>query len=169
MNSYGWLIVILAAMVGVLGTALLSLRFRVVRLERRLCALMAGSDDLDLEAALKEHMQRVEDVTFAVAQLAAHTRSLGGIVQSAVQHVGVVRYNPFLETGGDLSFAIALADGAGNGLLLNSLHARAGSRVYAKPLVGWHSRYPLSDEETEALNRARSGNKGNGGAPPATP
>ncbi len=74
---------------------------------------------------------------------------------SALQHVGLVRFNPFSDTGGDLSFALALADADGRGVVLCNLHGRGESRLYAKPLQAWGSPYPLSDEEVQAVTLAR--------------
>ncbi len=75
--------------------------------------------------------------------------------RSHIQHVGLLRYNPFSHTGGDQSFVLALADHDGNGAIVNSLHAREGTRVYAKPLTGWESVYTLTDDELEAIAKAR--------------
>ena len=61
---------------------------------------------------------------------------LEGAQRRAFQRVGLVRYNPFEETGGNQSFALALLDAAGDGWVLSSLHARSGTRVYAKAIKG---------------------------------
>jgi hypothetical protein len=74
-----------------------------------------------------------------------------------LQRVGLVRFNPFGDTGGDQSFAIALTDAAGNGFVISSLHRRTESKVYAKPLQAWQSSYTLSDEEKQAIHIAREG------------
>jgi len=74
---------------------------------------------------------------------------------SHLQHLSLLRYNPFSHTGGDQSFLLVLADADGNGAVINSLHARDGTRVYAKPLAAWESVYSLTDEEREAITRAR--------------
>jgi hypothetical protein len=71
-----------------------------------------------------------------------------------LQRVGLVRYNPFEETGGNQSFALALLDAKGDGIVVSSLHARAGTRVYAKTVAGGQSEAALSDEESEAVRQA---------------
>jgi hypothetical protein len=68
--------------------------------------------------------------------------------------VGPVRFNPFEDTGGNQSFALALLDGNGDGFVVSSLHARAGTRVYAKSVARGASDAALSDEEGEALRQA---------------
>jgi hypothetical protein len=74
---------------------------------------------------------------------------------SALQHVGVVRFNPYHDTGGDYSFAVALLDAAGAGVVISGLYHRDRCRVYAKPVSGWDSSYKLTDEEKDAIDRAR--------------
>ncbi len=75
----------------------------------------------------------------------------------SLQHVGVVRFNPYHDTGGDYSFAVALLDAAGAGVLLTGLYHRDRCRVYAKPVRAWDSPYTLTDEEREAIDQARGG------------
>ncbi len=76
----------------------------------------------------------------------------------AIQKVEVLRFNPFKETGGDLSFAIALLDAQNNGVVISSLHGREGTRVYAKPIEDGKSKYNLSDEEEEVLKKVITNN-----------
>ena len=59
-----------------------------------------------------------------------------------------MRYNPFEETGGNQSFALALLDAKGDGWVLSSLHARPGTRVYAKAIGGGSIGRGLSEEES---------------------
>ena len=61
----------------------------------------------------------------------------------------------FHDTGGDYSFAVALLDAQGGGVLITGLYHRDRCRVYAKPVQGWESSYKLSDEEREAIDKAR--------------
>jgi hypothetical protein len=75
-------------------------------------------------------------------------------LRTALGHVGLVRYNPFEDTGGQLSFALAILDGAGNGFVVNSLHARGGTRVYAKAISAGRAESTLSDEESAAVRQA---------------
>jgi Protein of unknown function (DUF4446) len=78
----------------------------------------------------------------------------------ALQQVGLVRYQAYHDVGGDHSFALALLDSAGSGVVINSLYHRDRCRVYAKPVHGWQSAITLTDEEKEAIERARTGEDG---------
>ena len=81
-------------------------------------------------------------------------RDLQARMSKCVQKVGVVRYNPFDEVGGNLCYAIALLDASDNGVVLNGIHSRTGSFTYAKPIELGVSEYILSTEEQQALDLA---------------
>jgi len=113
--------------------------------------LMTGTSGGNLETILNDHISRVRETAArieAVEQLAQRLEKSGYF---SLQHLGIVRFNPFQDTGGDQSFAIALVDGHGNGTVLSSLHARDVTRVYAKPLQKWESTHSLTDEEKQAI------------------
>ncbi len=87
-------------------------------------------------------------------KLGAEVAALIGESRYSLQRVGLVRFNPFADTGGDQSFAVAVLDRLGNGFVFSSLHGRSGTRFYAKPLRNGQSSYQLSDEEAEAVKSA---------------
>src|SRR5262249_50219519 len=86
--------------------------------------------------------------------VAARTVVLERDLQTSFGRIGLVRFNPFEDTGGNQSFALAMLDGRGDGFVVSSLHARAGTRVYAKALAAGSSEAALSDGESEALGIA---------------
>lgn len=76
--------------------------------------------------------------------------------QSHIQKIGLVRFNPFKDTGGDQSFILALVDGQDTGVVISSLHTRTGTRWYAKGVVhGKGVEYDLSEDEQKALKGAK--------------
>lgn len=74
--------------------------------------------------------------------------------QKNLQKIGIIRFNPFREAGGDQSFSIAVLDADNNGFIITSLYGRDANRVYAKPINKGASSYSLSKEEQEALAQA---------------
>jgi hypothetical protein len=66
----------------------------------------------------------------------------------------VVRFNPFEDTGGNQSFAIALLDALGDGVVISSLHARGSTRIYAKSVRAGRADGAASAEEAQALRQA---------------
>jgi hypothetical protein len=134
---------------------LIILQVRTGRMLRRYRALTTGVDGKgNLEEVMSMHVGRINEHERRLGSLDRDITVLDRVLQTAIQRVGLVRFNPFEETGGDQSFAIALLDQHDNGVVISSLHNRTETRVYAKPIEGGRSRYPLSDEEQQALNRA---------------
>ena len=103
---------------------------------------------------LEAHLDKVYAVARELDEVGARTAALEDIMPTAFQRVGLVRYNPFEDTGGNQSFALAMLDANGDGWILSSLHARSGTRVYAKAISAGRSDAGLSDEETAALRQA---------------
>lgn len=124
------------------------------RLRRRLRRVLTGGESTSLDQILAQQAQRLDGLSGRVDALNKLHHELEAITQRAVQKVGVIRYNPFADAGGDQSFAIALLDAEGNGLVVSSLHSRTETRVFAKPVRSGRSTYPLSDEEQQAVRKA---------------
>ena len=150
----GPILIGLGVVVLLLVLAVLGLVRRSRKLNRRLQSLTQGSDAASLEAVLGNHMDRVRQVVRDIDTVAARTAMLERDFQNAFGRVGLVRFNPFEDTGGNQSFALALLDGRGDGFVVSSLHARGGTRVYAKAINRGASEAALSTEESEALRQA---------------
>ncbi len=71
-----------------------------------------------------------------------------------LKNLNLIRFNPFSDGGGDQSFSIAILDGTGTGVVITSLYAKEGNRVYSKAVEKGESNYPLSLEEKKAINSA---------------
>lgn len=73
-----------------------------------------------------------------------------------VQKVGVVRFNPFSELGGDHSFCLAMLDGKDSGIVITGLHTRDRTRIYIKEIKKGKANLELSAEEKKALAQAKN-------------
>jgi hypothetical protein len=143
----------LALGVLVLLVVVLFLARRLRSIEARMRGLTRG-DAGDLEDVLGAHLERVHALGKEVERLGTRTGKLESSSPRAFQRMGLVRYNPFEDTGGNQSFALALLDAEGNGWVLSSLHARSGTRVYAKAIRAGRSDGALSEEESAAIKQA---------------
>ncbi len=74
-----------------------------------------------------------------------------GELRETLQHLAVVRYDAFGDTGGKLSWSMALLDDKGDGVVLTSINSRADARTYAKEIRAFASEAKLSPEEQEAI------------------
>lgn len=153
--SLGPILAVLLILILALAGLATWLALRLRRMEERYRRLTAGTDGGNLSAVLEAHVSQVAAAAARVAELDTLVRHAERASRAHVQHIGFLRFNPFRDTGGDQSFALALADGEGNGVVVSSLHSRDVTRVYAKPLAGWTTSYQLTDEEQRAIARAR--------------
>jgi hypothetical protein len=138
----------------ILLVAVVLLARRTRRIDARLVGLTRGSEGRSLEAVLDAHLDKVFAVARELDELTSRMGAVEAAQRRAFQRVGLVRYNPFEETGGNQSFALALLDAAGDGWVLSSLHARSGTRVYAKAIKAGRADAGLSEEESAALQQA---------------
>lgn len=122
--------------------------------KKKLKAFFTGKKATDLEGVLFEEIKRLKQSETDIKNLFKNLKDLEKMVSQSIQKVGVVRFNPFKEVGGDQSFAIAMVDSYNNGLVISSLYTREGTRIYTKPIETGQSKYPLSKEEKEALKKA---------------
>lgn len=142
------------------GLALLALAVSVgvgvlvFQLKRRLNDFFAGSEAKDLESMLAGLGKRLRENEDSFKNLRNDVARIDVMAEHAIQKVGILRYNPFGDVGGDQSFVLALLDHADNGMVLSSLYSREGSRVYLKAIVKAESKHHLSAEEQEAIRRA---------------
>jgi len=154
---------LLAAAVGlvllVLLIAVIAQSFRLGRAVRSYRALARGGSDASLADVLDLQVGRVEAVGARLDQLNRLAGEMEQRTRTSIQHIGLVRFNPFDDTGSDQSFVIALLDDRRDGIVLSSLHGRANTRLFAKPVEGGESSHTLSEEEAQAIRIAISGTR----------
>jgi hypothetical protein len=153
--------------VGVLGVACIVLAIAVVllarrtaKLDKRLAGLTRGEDGTSLESILGSHLERVYSLNRDVDELTTRAADLARIQRKAFQKVGLVRFNPFEDTGGNQSFALALLDQDADGFIVSSLHSRNGTRIYAKAITAGRCDTAMSSEEEQALKIALASGAG---------
>ncbi|MDD3887854.1 MAG: DUF4446 family protein [Patescibacteria group bacterium] len=117
--------------------------------------VLAEAREKGLENVLDDCSKQIKRIDTDVKELYNISDQLNKIMMNSLTKVGIVRFNPFNDTGGDQSFALALLDANDNGVIISSLHSRAGTRMFAKPIKGGKSEYNLSDEEKQAIEKAQ--------------
>jgi len=104
---------------------------------------------------LKEVLAYLREIENRLDNISRELKNLKRDSKFHLQKVAMVRFNPFSEVGGDQSFSIALLDENNDGVVITSLYSREGNRIYGKPIKKGNSSYPLSNEEEEAIKRAK--------------
>lgn len=129
--------------------------FFIWKTNQRITKFFNGTSGRSVEKALEYEMKRMKKTEEDIKTLIDNMKWIEGVARNSVSKVGIVRYNPFHEIGGDQSFSIALLDYFNNGVVMSSLHGEAGTRVYAKPVTRGKSDYQLTEEESEAIKKVR--------------
>ena len=110
----------------------------------------------NLEMKIRDYYETSKRIEEKYSKLLDMVTDMDKTDKTKIQKVGLIRYNPFDEMGGNLCFALALLDGHDNGVVLNGIHSRTGSFTYAKPIEMGVSTYMLSEEEIKAVEMAKN-------------
>lgn len=145
----------------------------LIKMRRRLARFLPEEKDLDVEQMLNKYNKDIlkilekeeeifEKINSNKLELQKNIDSLNSDLmntknqlKSAIQKVGIVRYNPFEEVGGDFCFAVAFLDEKNNGVVINSIYTRENCYNYLKDIKkGISLDKKLSKEEEEAIRLA---------------
>ncbi len=129
-------------------------QFRISSITEKYNKLVKGIDRPNLEELLFKSLDELGDVKLNVEEVEKKIDILNGRLKGAVQKVGMIRYDAFADMGSELSYSIAFLDDRLNGLVITSIYGRDFSTTYAKPIEKGGSKYPLSAEEMQAIDRA---------------
>lgn len=150
-----WVAVV--ALVLLLMLWVMRVQSRTRRLESYIDSVLQGVSGESTAQALVEYLRTVRSTAAALDHMRREHDQVVALMPGVVRHVGLIRFSPFHDTGGDQSFTLALLDGKRDGIVLTGLHSRSDSRLYAKPIESGSSTYALIPEEREAIQRAVSG------------
>lgn len=131
--------------------------FWIYKTSRHYSRLAGSTGRNDLRGILERLLDKQNEVDEHIKKVEETLGELNEKTEKHIQKIGLVRFNPFAETGGDQSFALALLAGDDSGVVILSLHGREGTRAYVKPVKAGKSRYELSREEQQAIAQAQKG------------
>jgi hypothetical protein len=119
--------------------------------------LTKGVSEKSLRAVLESLLKDVDVNKKDIEYLKEYSLKLEKDGLLHIQKVGLIRFNPFKDTGGDQSFILSLVDGKDTGVVISGLYSRSGTRWYAKRVIsGKGVDYELSEEEKKSLKEASS-------------
>lgn len=108
----------------------------------------------DLEQILIDQNRGITKINQELKELDESLSRLYKDNRSNIQKIGFMRFNPFDDAGGNISFAIALLDASDDGVIISSLHGREGTRIYAKAVKAGLSESNLTEEEIQTIREA---------------
>lgn len=127
----------------------------IVRLETRIARLLRGKNAKSLEGTIQDLIRNSLMSDDLHRETKDELKNITEELEKTVQNIETIRFSAFGE-GGNQSFATALLDKKGNGVVMSSLYARERVSVFSKPIKGFVPEYELSKEERQALEQAKS-------------
>ena len=91
-----------------------------------------------------------------IERVAGRLDELEALARTDISRVGFVRYDAFDESGAELSYAMALLNRQGDGVVVSSIYSRADTRTFGKAVLGYKPAVNASEEELLAIERART-------------
>ena len=133
----------------------------VIVMYLKLKKFLVGIDSKHIGDSLSSVSADLSDLQTFKSELESYLSTVEKRLKKSVQSVHTVRFNPFKGNGGggNQSFATAFLTEDGDGVVVSSLYSREHVSVFSKPVKGHASEYELSDEEREALVKAKEGLK----------
>jgi hypothetical protein len=118
--------------------------------------LFQGRDAKNLEEVIMMHQENITSLNKQSKRLFELTDSLTTLSNTGLNKVGLIRFNPFKNLGGNQSFSVAFLNSYHNGLVISSIYSNEGSRFYSKTIANGKSQkqYPLTEEEKQAITIA---------------
>lgn len=136
---------------------LLILSFFIFTSLRHYNRLTQGIAKKDLKSVLDQMLTQIGVCGEEIKKITLKLEELEKADKLHIQKVGLLRFNPFGDTGGDQSFVLALLDGHQDGVVISSLHSRSATRWYAKKIKdGKGEQHELSEEERKAIKLAKT-------------
>jgi len=123
-------------------------------IEIRLKRIFAGTKAKNLEEMIVIVGKKINQIEDSQAKIDKHLVLINSRLDKSIRNVETIRFNPFVDAGSNQSFAIALMNDEGNGVVMSSLYARDRMSIFAKPIVKGKSEFELSSEEKEVLEKA---------------
>ena len=139
---------------------LIIVSFFLLRMIRHYNTLTKDISVHGLKAILEQILKRQQGLLSKTEQLETLLNETKEESTLHIQKIGLVRFNPFSDTGGSQSFTMAILDLSDTGVVMTSLYARTGNRWYVKEIFqGKGKDMELSKEELAAIAQAQTGIK----------
>jgi hypothetical protein len=144
----------LNATIALSGIVIILLIAWIIRLEIKFHRLTAGKSG-NLEESITHLKDNQKEAEKFMGDMEKYLTDVEKRLQKSVQAVETVRFNAFDGVGANQSFATAIVNQHGDGVVFSSLYGRERTSVFSKPLKNHTSEHGLSDEEKLAVKKAQ--------------
>ena len=138
----------------ILAFVIIILLVWIITLESRLKKFFAGTKAQDLEEVMTVIAKQMGELKKTQIEINGHLVNVDDRLNKSIRSIKIKRFNPFLDAGSNQSFAIALLNDEGDGVVMSSLYARDRMSIFAKPINSGKPLFELSSEEEEVLKEA---------------
>jgi hypothetical protein len=132
----------------------ISLIVIIIKLDKRISKLLEGKNAKTLEDTLLHVINEIKRMNQLEVENDKIIKDINKRLKTSITGVGVVRFNPFTNSGGNQSFAITLLNEHGDGVIISTLYGRERTSIFAKPIKKYKSEFELTKEEAESLAQA---------------
>lgn len=140
---------------GLLILAIAVLGFFVFRVNKRVDELFQGKDAKSLEDSFSYLLEEVKRINKNQEITEKTLHNFNARIRKSLSGFKTIRFNPFPDSGGNQSFAIAIVNEEGDGFIISSLYTREKTSIFAKPIKNGKSEYELTNEEKKALDETK--------------
>lgn len=139
------------------GVLILILIGWIIRLEQKIRSLSRGRSGENLDQVIRSFEKDIATLGTFKSETEKYLTTVERRLRRSIQGIGHKHFNAFqgLDSGGRQSFATAILDETGNGVIFSTLHSRDRVNVFAKEISAFASAVTLTEEEQAALTRAK--------------
>lgn len=156
----GQILLILGAVVTMFAVVALvitiSLYSKMKKFEKAYVSLQTFLSGIRMEDLLKANLKEVRELSQEVTAQEARLKRTEEKLRRGIDRAELIRFNSFENMGADLSFALALLNQEGTGVILTGIHSIEESRIYCKAIEKGQASVKLNKEEKEAIEKACS-------------
>jgi hypothetical protein len=139
---------------------IITIQIQLSRFKSKAKVFFAESSVKNIEELILNHSKNLQLLDKDIQELYLISNQINALAYRGLHKFGLIRFNPFKDVGGDQSFSLAILNGKNDGIVISSLFTREGARIYSKSiLAGVAEKYPLTEEEKEAIKKAISKQK----------
>lgn len=130
----------------------------IIRLEVKIKNIPSIKNNQNMNNQISALQKNISDLHEFRQKANNNFGAISNELKKTVKGIETLRFNPFKGdgVGGNQSFATALIDDEGNGVILSSLYSRDRVSVFAKPVKNWTCEHELSGEEKEVLEKTKA-------------
>jgi hypothetical protein len=144
--------VLLLILIIILTIWLISLSYLIIHDKKFYNKLLIGSEKDNLAGTLNKIQNNLSETKKDLEKVAEEILEEKKKSENYLKKIGMVRFNPYSDTGGQQSFSVSVLDKNNNGIIFSHLFQRQGSRWFAKKVnAGKGDNSDLSEEEQKAI------------------